>query len=490
MSGSTSRRGGDNYQDLYGWFRALELLDPVGKAELVSIEDPSAGFFDDVTIRPRQGTTHPSEFAQVKFHVDLAGDYSASSIIEAPPGKRSLLWKAWESWKLLRGESEQVTLLLITTYSWDRTCPVARHIRKGYGLTEVFIEGRCEAAAKERRERWREHLDSPSETDFQAFLSSLRLRMGFSEAFELGKVVALQMRVLGLRWDEASVKLGAKQVADWIADRKVTIDRADMEEAVDRLGLRLPDAVVEPGVDLRVHTIVREPIDDGDYELDWLDHFESDGLEHGHRVTDPGAWNDVMLPELYDVRRRMEQDTTEVRLLRVRGRARLSAWFAIGWVFRDSTGWTIEVDQNGSPYRTDATDATDVTLEEISEDLGGDAGTLAVAVSVTHDISGDVRNYLSASDQSAAQLLSVRTSLGTGRVIRSAGDLTRIAHLLRDRIRMVLGRRPRRLLLFYSGPAAGAALIAAPLNAVVAGDIQVFEDQLDGYAPSFIFHQS
>jgi hypothetical protein len=55
-------------------------------------------------------------------------------------------------------------------------------------------------------------------------------------------------------------------------------------------------------------------------------------------------------------------------------------------------------------------------------------------------------------------------------------------------MRGALGRRPRRLLLFYFGPLSGAAFIGATLNAV-APEIQVYEDQVPGYAPSFTFVQ-
>jgi len=44
------------------------------------------------------------------------------------------------------------------------------------------------------------------------------------------------------------------------------------------------------------------------------------------------------------------------------------------------------------------------------------------------------------------------------------------------------------VLLFYFGPLAGAAFIGAMLNAV-ASEIQIFENQVGTYAPSFTLKQ-
>jgi hypothetical protein len=490
LSRSSSRRAGDYFQDVYGWFRALELMKPARKVWRVSIEDPSGELFDDVTLRPEVGTSHAPEFAQVKFHVDFAGAYSTDEMMtQRSKNGRSLLQKAWDSWLVLRQDHAGVQLLLVTTWAWHPDDPIARHIRRGVRLTEEFIEGRCDRASLGSRTTWYEHLGSPDEDLFKAFLRSFQIRVGYPATSELMEWTAERMELAGLKSDEKSIRRGADQILDWIIEPRDTIYRTDMEEAIERLDLRDPGATPELAVSLYIHTILREPLEtDGDYELDWRDHFEGEEWLRGHRVHDPAVWNRVMLPELVGIRERIMGDTP-VRFLRARGKARLSAWFAIGWVFSRVAGWTIEVDQNGNRWRDDAEEAEDVALVDDIEDLGGEAGTLAVGVSITGDLSGDVRAFLADSGTSAERLLHVRSGLGSGpAAIRSAGDLTALAHLLRDRMRTALERRPRKVLLFYFGPLAGAAFIGASLNAV-APEIQIFEDQNPGYAPSFTFHQ-
>jgi hypothetical protein len=488
-SRSSSRRAGDEFQDVYGWFRALELLRPARKVWRVSVEDPSGEMFDDVTLRPEAGTSHAPEFAQVKFHVDETGHYSTEELMtRRSRNKQSLLEKAWGTWQTLREEDPRVQLLLVTTYSWDPDDGVAHHLRRGNKLTAEFAEGRCDARGLAARTLWWDHLKQPDASQFRDFLRSLQIRVGYPATSELMEWTAERMELVGLKHDEKAVFLGGSQIFRWIVEGKESISRADMVEAIEQLDLRDPDVTSEPAVSLYVHTILREPVEtDGDYELDWRDHFEGEEWTRGHRVHDPAIWNTIMLPELVGVRDRIASDTN-VRILRARGKARLSAWFAVGFVFSRVAGWTIEVDQNGAKWRNDASAAPGVNVLSELEDLGGDPDTLAVGVSLTGNLAGDVRAYLAEIGNPAGKLLLVTTSLGLGTTIHSAGDLTAIASQLRERMRGALGRRPRRLLLFYFGPLSGAAFIGATLNAV-APEIQVYEDQVPGYAPSFTFVQ-
>ena len=88
----------------------------------------------------------------------------------------------------------------------------------------------------------------------------------------------------------------------------------------------------------------------------------------------------------------------------------------------------------------------------------------------------------------AGRLVLVQLSSGLGQVVRDAADPVRLADRLREVIRTAAGGTPKRVLLFYFGPLAGAAFIGAMLNAV-ASEIQIFENQVGTYAPSFTLKQ-
>lgn len=483
--GVAARREGDRYQDVYGWFRALELLRPAGKVARVVVEDPTAGRFDDVTLYPAANTSHRPEFVQVKFHVNAAGVYSAEALVSGQRRNgRTLLQKAWESWRLLSQSHDEPGLLLVSTWPWDPRDPLAPHIRYGDRLTRALVDGEIDGRAGDARRAWWEHLERPEETEFRAFLRSLRFRLGYDATGELLERTKERMAALGLKDDDEAVAKGHEWIWRRIADGDGVITADDVKSVIERHGLQ--DVQAEPSVSLYLHTILKEPVEaEGDYELDWRDYFEGDEWLRGHRIRDERLWNEVMLPELRATRERIAADTP-CRLLLARGKARLSAWFALGAVFPAVGGWTLEVDQNGQRWRTDANPSEDLDLVERLESRGGDAETLAVGISITGDLSGDVRRYLEQTGEPAGSLLLIEPNRPLApTAIRSAGDLTKLAQLIRARIRAALGHRPRRVLLFYFGPLSGAAFIGHQLNAV-AGEVQIFEDLSLGYGPSFL----
>ena len=92
-----------------------------------------------------------------------------------------------------------------------------------------------------------------------------------------------------------------------------------------------------------------------------------------------------MLPELRTIEARVSSETNK-RLVRVRGLARLSAWFAFGYVFCDVVRYTIEVDQHGDLWQTDAKPSADFTLSSNGPegevlDAEGDAVAIGISVS-------------------------------------------------------------------------------------------------------------
>jgi hypothetical protein len=487
---AASRQGHD-YQDLYGWFRALDLLRPTRHVTRVSIEDPSAQSFDDVTITRTPGTAKAHEFIQVKFHVDQAGAYSTDSLMttKSRNNRNSLLEKAWLTWRALRDETPNLEIVLVSTYSWLPTDPIAKHIRSiNAALDRAFVEGSLAGQELAARTMWMDHLGKPDEEEFQRFLLSLRFRLGFVVTSDLLKWTSDVMGAVGLKDEEEDARRGELQIHDWINEGRSVITADDMREAIERLDLRQPGASPDPAISLYLHTIIKEPQETAaDWDLDWREHFEEGPSGRGHAAIDPSLWNDVMLPELARTRDEILAATT-TRLLRIAGKARLSIWFAAGWTFQRPAGWTLEIDQNGTWWRNDTAAATDIDLVTAQEVRGGEPDAIAVGVSVMNDLSGDVRNYLEAAGDPARKLLLVQLSSGIGPVMRDAGDAVRLADRLREVIRAAAAGTPKRVLLFYSGPLAGAAFIGARLNAV-APEIQIFEHTVGSYSPSFTLTQ-
>lgn len=472
---SSALEAGFTYQELYGWYRVLELKSPSGKVRSVSIEDPTGGYFDDVVVRPAPATEHAPEYLQVKFHVDVSDLYSSDSLMTETHGL--LLRKAWKTWLKLRDGARGLELHLISTWAWDPKDPIAPLIRDAR-LTRAFVEGTVVGGPAEVRALWHEYLERPDDGNFKQFLASLRLRTGYPAQSELLGLVKERMEVRGLKHDEDAAWRGARAVREWMTDRRVEITESLLDEAIERLDLR--DAEVEPSVALWVHTVVKPAETGADYELDWRDLFEGPEDERGHRMRDPDDWNRRLLADIRTMAARINRET-EARLLRVRGLSRLSPWFAVGFAFRETTGWVLETDQYGSLWRTSAVRSA-INLPTTDEPLPGPATAVAVVVSITGDAAPAVKRYLTGAGDPVGRVIHVSVDRPSRDAIASAGDLVAVADAVRNAV-LALPERPEDVLLFYWGPAAGAVFIGHALNGV-ARRIRLFEEEFGTYLPS------
>jgi hypothetical protein len=482
-----SRLAGDDYQHLLAWWYLLGLMLSWCRIKSVTVEDPKAGFVDDITVEYEADAPEPDLFVQVKYHVDHREQYSTEVLLAAQEGSRSLLRKLHESWQILGRRSRPVELRLVSNWVWASNDPVRAVIRgQNNGLSEKFFTATPKSAIGKARARWQAHLNL-ADAEFRAFVSTLRFRTGFDSAKELEQRVAERMISLGLRGDISALLVGVGIVRELIKARRVRLMRPDLEALVATYSLRQPSNE-EPATTVYLTTVAAQQFDiPPDVLLDWRELFEGEDTQHkGHGVLDPESWNAIMLPELRALRRRLDQESP-IRLVRARGLARLSAWFAFGYVFSDVARYKIEVDQQGKLWRTDAEASNLAVIEQGCEAIeGGDSAAVAVGISVSGSLQDDVRRELCATRAACAALF-LRPDRALGReCLASAGDVVAFARAVKERMRaFVREHGARRVLLFYFGPLSGACFLGHQLNAV-AREIQIMEDQQPGYAPSFL----
>lgn len=483
-----ARLAGDDYQHLLAWNEVLSLRRPKTRVREVIVEDPDAAHVDDVTTLFEPGSGIPDVFEQVKYHVNQREGYSTDYLLEKEtPKTRSLLEKFFFTWRKLvsAAPGRPVVLRLTSNWSWDGLADVRECVQgKNAAFSEQFFTAGSTSKVGRARERWREHVGVDAD-EFEAFARTLRFRLGYDCFEEAAARVAERMENLGLRHDDAALKVAAGIVRELIKDGDGRVDLARLEQLLQRHDLL--EAAEEPSTVIYLTSVKAQEFDvPPDIHLDWRQYFVGDAAKKGHAVIDPHSWNDAMLPDLH----RLEADLNAYRaprVIRARGLARLSAWFAFGHTFSDVARYVIEVDQQGRLWRTDALPTDVAAVETGREELdGGQTGTVAVGVSVTGDLQADVREYLGATGAASAALF-LQPTRGLGRdAFTCAGDAAGFAATSKELMRaFVKEHRATRLLLFYFGPLSGACFIGHRLNAV-AREIQIMEDQQPGYAESFL----
>lgn len=486
-----ARLKGDDFQHLLAWHHVLELKMPLTMVESVRVEDADALSVDDVTVRHSTDSSLPDRFFQIKYHVDQRSAYSTDVLIARPKSGTSLLEKFFRSWCGLRkaDPSRLLEVYLVSNWPWSSKDRIGSCISgDDYSLTKDFFEATSRTKVGSLRDEWQSHL-RVDDAEFSAFCKALRLKVGFDGWSDRVGYTAERMDFLGLKSDESAILIAVGIVRNWIKSGQGDITVDELESVLRKYDLYLPPDH-EPAVHVYLTTIKAHTFDvDPDYIIDWRDYFLGPVNKRGHQLNNPDGWNSLLLPELEDLE--VDLNAQAARLLRTRGKARLSAWFAFGHTFSQPNDYIIELEQNGRLWRTDANASANFALisDTAGETIRSGGLAVAVAISITADITDDVRRDVLGQRDDVSALLVLRPDRELGPIcLQSDSDVVSLAEQAKKLIRdFVRTRKSKRLLLYYCGPFSGACFIGHRFNAVCP-EIQIMEyDQSTReYHPSFL----
>jgi hypothetical protein len=210
--------GGADYQHLYSWYHVLELLMPRKLVVRVRVEDEDAVSADDVTVRHADSSGLPDRFIQVKYHVDQSGHYSTDYLVAKKGSETSLIKKLFRSWQALRttAQTHPFEIHLVSNWAWDSADKIKGCIGgPGNSLTAEFFEATGRMDVGKLREKLRAGTGA-SDSDFEAFLKSLRFKVGFDCWDEMTLRVSERMDHLRLKSDSTALLVAAGIVREWI----------------------------------------------------------------------------------------------------------------------------------------------------------------------------------------------------------------------------------------------------------------------------------
>jgi len=469
---------GDDYQHAIGWYWACQAIDDPDIVS-VSIEDAAGGHFDDVVVRRRRG---PDLYWQVK-----SSNYGSVVVDEAwlltpvTRGGRSPLQHFHATYRQLRAAGRHFELTLLTNRGFDPADPLLR-LRdlktEGIDIVALLAAGPRSGAGRERQ-RWLSHLGVDL-NDLGDFLGRLRWKSGAAES-SWDQQSGHLMRLAGLRSDDDAVIVGKALVRGWVTDGAGPISRDDIRRAVAQAGLLARSGTLV----LAVHAIDRQPTAMApNVEIDLVDLYDGADPFDRLQLRDPADWNAKVEPAIRNAARDLEAYAT--RRVHVTGSMRLPLWFAIGRALPDVRGWVLSLEQRTEEWSTDAT-PEDVTARVLAETNIGSGPDLAVAISVTHDISADVAQHIGETGLPVGTLLTLGPQSEPGNyAVTSAGWTAAWVRSAREQARRVAGDvGANRAHLYVAAPAALAMMLGHQWNLMP--PTTIYEHLRPGYAPTLRF---
>lgn len=475
-SASGARQGGDDYQHLVAWGRALRVYVPGREMTTLGLEVDGAGNVDDVVVSYAQP---PHEFNQVKYSVNAATALDIDYLLAHTERGTSILQKFHRSWQLL-GHTPEPVMNLVTNRSIHPDDPVLSAIDARTGSLEpAFARATTGSPLGKARAAWAEHLDV-DEGELLAFHRCLRFQAGHAYGGEVRHVQQL-MAMAGLASDDTALRTGIDIIRQWVIDGYRELNRNAIIEAIERRSLRRD----EPSPVLLVQAIAWDPNPGEATEvLDWVELFEGDAPPLRRRTLSPDAYGQVMWPELSAAAERLK--ASGAGRIGVRGAMRLATWFAVGAALPRAAGIELSCQQNAQIWTTNepGVNLPDLSIDTIASfDYGPD---VALAIAVAADPSSDVIRYIDTTRLPVCELRRIALPAGVNDMAISDGaHAAAVAQAVRKVARdAVTDTAAPRVHLFQAGPGGLALFLGHRWNRV-APTIAYEDLGPKGYQPAY-----
>ena len=355
--------------------------------ESVSIEDPGAGYFDDVVVRRHRGIdTYIQAKSSNYGNVIVDQDWLLTS---ATTKGRSPLQHFHDTYLGLTGTQKPYSLELWTNRGFDNENPLLGNLldqkNDKIATARMLAAGR-KSAVRAERDKWAQHLRITVE-ELASFLDRVSWKQTGSE-LDWRRQAKPLMELAGLRSDDEAVTVGVNMVRNWVTNGTGARTTADVRTEVAARNLLALDGKLL----LLVNGIDRESTPTPpNVTLDFIDLYDGDDSFSRKLLHDRANWDAVIRPAFDDAADMLA--SYGVHHVHIAGALRLPMWFAAGRALPQVKKWTLSMNQ------IDATWTTNVTPEEVAPrilaSVAIDQGNeVAFAVGLTGDPTGDVEAYL------------------------------------------------------------------------------------------------
>lgn len=400
-----ARTQGDVYQGLFFWRQAADLLRPRSMVRRVVLEHDEAGGVDDVAVFYHDpgvdagGWLASADYFQLKYHVDNRDCYSSDALIDAAfiNAKSSLLQRFHAAYTKLAKEHSLFRLHLASNWRWKEDDKLAALLREYDGaLPRKFFKDGPNGEFGKIREQWRTHLGLDSDA-FDSFARTLRFQFDHFGRRDFKDYVYATLEAAGLRVPSADRAACPYEslVQQFLMNGTNSFDTETFRDLCKREGLLVGTELSSSrpfSVGVRSFVRFAERLESEVDELVCVStHFDS-----RHPLSDT-SWETSashVLAFLGDTDRRARLRSGEsVVALECHGSLALLA----GWELSRNSGVRAAPIQKPHlnvwrPIEGSTANATWVAKTVVKDD---DVDDVAICLSVTHDVSADVMEYLS-----------------------------------------------------------------------------------------------
>jgi hypothetical protein len=483
-----ARISGDDYQARFFWYQAAQLLYPDTRTEKVILEHDEACHIDDVAIffkspgRLDGAFLSKADFFQVKYHVDHRSAYSADNMIDPTiigSSTKSLLQRFFETYLALKERIPWFTLNLVSNWIWESDDNFAKSIRDSGALPDEFFTASNKSQLGKTREAWISHLDTDAST-FTDFGRRLRLKLNFFGIHDFNTALSDRLFRAGLEpLDPGNLVSPYDDLAKkFIVTGTITFD-SDMLLSI----CRRENLVQKPAAPRTIRTIgVRSFLPFAESMENETDAFVcvSENFDGRHARSD-SSWNNatISIKMFLDSQRGQLNKDHKILLDCHSSLAVLTGYLVTSRALAYPAGPRPKQDLQKPLLHTSSSDKG-LWIQQLTS-IQADAGNLAVAISVTHQISPDVLAFLKEQNIDGMNILELTPTTGLGP--SSVRDADHALSLATSLIQIIRSHKnlAKRTLMFISAPNFLSFFIGQQLRAI--GDVDLFEYDFDGPEP-------
>jgi hypothetical protein len=419
----------------------------------------------------------PAVYQQIKFgttdQTPISHDWFLTPL---KTGQDAPLKRFYDSWKDLSTPEFPAELALVTNRTRAADDPLLKLVSGRNDTLHLAFDKSDRTNAGKVLNGWANALGISRE-ELHTFLGDLSIRTAESSTRRMFEGCQTLMDFAGLRWDDAALNCAVMEVRRMIQDGVTDIDLAAMEEIVNRNVFKK----VPPQATLAVEAIDYWPNADlADAGVDWVNQFEGDTPKVRRQVKDPDFWNDKFLPELR--RAVAEIEAKDYRSVRLVGAMRLATFFAVGEAMPRTRGMEIMYAFHGKDWTT-ATEPELFAVTSTEHPVEQGKG-VAIAVSLTHDITDDVLEYLRDAGTPVDRLINFAPQEGPGQLAVPGPEAAMsLAREIASATQKAKADRADGVHLFMAGPGPVALFLGHSWNRVPT--THLYEDLNPGYGPTF-----